>query len=170
MVEASMFLFWLINLRRNPLYMACKYLQVLMFFFDVDGFPETIRCYFDPRLIGGKATALLRTHGTCVWTAPPHRQDKNGLVERRWQSLTKMARSFLTEAKLSKNFWFWVIREANLRLNILPITQQQGGTNNFALMSTTHFEFWCQARLSDFISFWLYWCFPSSQGWQLHLW
>ena len=52
--------------------------------------------------------------------APPPHQDKNGLVERRWQSLTKMARSFLAEAKLPKKFWFWVIYEANLRLNILP--------------------------------------------------
>ena len=87
-----------------------------------------------------KAAALLCTHGTCVCAAPPHRQDKNGLVERRWQSLTKIARSFLTEAKLPKKFWFWAIREANLCLNILPITQQQDGTNDPALMSTPHFE------------------------------
>ena len=52
-----------------------------------------------------------------------------------------MARYFLTEAKLPKKFWFWAIHEANLRLNILPITQQQDGTDNPTLMSTPHFEF-----------------------------
>ena len=76
------------------------------FFIDAGGFPKTIQCDFDPRLIGGKAAALLRTHGTRVRAAPPRRQDKNGLVERRWQSLVKMARSFLADAKLPKEFWF----------------------------------------------------------------
>ena len=52
-----------------------------------------------------------------------------------------MARSFLTEAKLPKKFWFWAIREANLFLNVLPITQQQDGTDDPALISTPHFEF-----------------------------
>ena len=52
-----------------------------------------------------------------------------------------MARSFLTEAKLPKKFWFWAIREANLCLNILPITQQQDGITDPALMSSPHFEF-----------------------------
>ena len=76
------------------------------FFIDASGFPKTLQTDFDTRLIGGKAAALLRSHGTRIRAAPPHRQDKNGLVERKWQSLTKMARSLLTEAKLSKKFWF----------------------------------------------------------------
>ena len=92
------------------------------FFIDAGGFPKTIQCDFDPCLIGGKAAWLLRSHGTRVRAAPPRRQDKNGLVERRWQSLTKMARSFLAEAKLPKKFLFWAIHKANLRLNILSIT------------------------------------------------
>ena len=29
------------------------------FFIDADGFPKTIQCGFDPRLIGGKAASLL---------------------------------------------------------------------------------------------------------------
>ena len=147
--------------------MAYKAPQVLTFvrryeFFLIDAgsFPEIIQCNFDPRLIGGKAAALLRTHETRVRAAPPHCQDKNGLVERRWQSLTEMARSFLTEAILFKKFWFCAIREANLCLNILPITQQQDGTTDPALMSTPHLKF-CGVK-PDYrivflsISFWLY--------------
>ena len=66
------------------------------FFIDAGGFPKIIQSDFDTQLIGGKAAALLRTHRTRIRAAPPYRQDKNGLVEQRWQSLTKMARSFLT--------------------------------------------------------------------------
>ena len=54
------------------------------FCIDAGGFSKTIQCDFDPRLIGGKAAALLQSHGTRVKAAPPRRQDKNGLVERRW--------------------------------------------------------------------------------------
>ena len=66
---------------------------------------------------------------------------KTDLVEQRWQSLTKMARFFLSIAKLPKKFWYGVIREANIRLNVLPITQQQDGIDNPSLMSTPYFKF-----------------------------
>ena len=57
---------------------------LLKFFIDAGGFPKTIQCDFDPRLMCGKAAVLLRSHGTRVRAAPPRQQDKNGLVERRW--------------------------------------------------------------------------------------
>ena len=76
------------------------------FFIDAGGFPKTLQTDFDTRLIGGKAAALLQSHGTRIRTAPTHHQDKNGLVKQKLQSLTKMARSFLTTAKLPKNFCF----------------------------------------------------------------
>ena len=41
------------------------------FFIDAGGFPKTIQCDFDPRLIGGKAARLLRFHVTCICAAPP---------------------------------------------------------------------------------------------------
>ena len=97
------------------------------FFIDAGGFPRTIQCNFDMRLIGGKAAALLRSHGVTVRAAPPSRQDHNGLVERQWAEITKMARSFLADAKLPKKFWFWAIREANLRMNLLLVTTGKPG-------------------------------------------
>ena len=109
------------------------------FFIDAGGFPKTTEFDFDPRQIGGKAAALLRSHGTRARATSPCCQDKNALVERQRQSLTKMARSFLADAKLPKKFWCSAIREANLRLNILPITQKEGSTDP-AFMTTPHFE------------------------------
>ena len=41
------------------------------FSIDAGDFPEIIQCDFDPRLIGGKAAALLCSHGTRVRAAPP---------------------------------------------------------------------------------------------------
>ena len=90
------------------------------FLIDAGGFPETLKCNFDPRLTRGKATALLCSHGTRLCAAPPRRQDKNSLVER---------------------IWFWAICEANAPLNILPIIQQQDGTENPAFISTPYFDF-----------------------------
>ena len=50
-----------------------------------------------------------------------------------------MAHSFLIEAKLPKKFWFWAIREANLCLNILSITQKEGSLDP-SFMMTPHFK------------------------------
>ena len=47
---------------------------------------------------------------------------------------------FLGRRKASEEIWFWAIREANLRLNILPITQKEESTDP-AFMTTPHFEF-----------------------------
>ena len=112
------------------------------FFIDAGGFPKTLQCDFDPKFIGGKAASLLRSHGTHVRAAPPHRQDKNGLVERKWQSLVEMARSFLTEARLPKKFWFWAIREASLRHNILPVTQDPSKPDDVKFWTTPFAEFY----------------------------
>ena len=45
--------------------------EVLQKFFIDASFPKTIQYAFDPRLIGGKAAALLLSHGTRVRAAPP---------------------------------------------------------------------------------------------------
>ena len=92
------------------------------FFIDAGGFPHTMQCDFDPRFIGGKAAKLLRAHGCRIRAAPLDRQSQNGLVERRWQILETMARTYLTSAKLPKRFWFWAVREASRRLNLLPVS------------------------------------------------
>lgn len=91
------------------------------FFIDAGGFPKILQCNFNPQLIRGRAAVLLKSHGTCLRAAPPGRQDFNGLIERKWQSLTVIARSFLAGAKLPKKFRFWAIRKAALHSNILPI-------------------------------------------------
>ena len=66
---------------------------------------------------------------------------KNGLVERRWSLLTSMARSFLADAQLPKKFWYWAIREACVRLNVLPISSNPASTDP-EFLTTPHEAFY----------------------------
>ena len=112
------------------------------FFIDAGGFRKTLQCDFDPKIIGGKAASLLQSHVTAICAAPPNRQDKNGLVERKWQSIVNMARSFLTESQLPKRFWYWAVREASLRHNILPITTNCENPNDAKFWTTPYAAFY----------------------------
>eukprot|EP00531_Pseudo-nitzschia_arenysensis_P008906 CAMPEP_0116127296 /NCGR_PEP_ID=MMETSP0329-20121206/6769_1 /TAXON_ID=697910 /ORGANISM="Pseudo-nitzschia arenysensis, Strain B593" /LENGTH=2217 /DNA_ID=CAMNT_0003621395 /DNA_START=65 /DNA_END=6718 /DNA_ORIENTATION=- len=112
------------------------------FFVDIDGFPGTIQCDFDPRFLGGKAKALLQSHGCRIRAAPPNRQSQNGLVERKWQSLQGMARSLLTDARLPTKFWYWAIREAATRINILPISSNPKDITDRDYLTTPHEAFY----------------------------
>ena len=57
---------------------------IWIFFIDAGGFPETLQCNYDTRLFGGKASALLHSHRTCIRAALPHCQDRNSKVEQKW--------------------------------------------------------------------------------------
>jgi hypothetical protein len=91
------------------------------FFIDAGGFPRRIQCGFDPKFMGGKVRRLLTAHGVRVTASPPNRQSQNGLVESHWKVTCNMARSLLAKAQLPKLFWFWAVREAVQRMNLLPV-------------------------------------------------
>ena len=91
------------------------------FFVDAGGFPTRFRCDFDRRFLQGKVGRLLRSHGVKIGASPPHRQSQNGAVERHWNTAVEMGRAFLAEANLPKRYWFWAVREASIRMNMLPV-------------------------------------------------
>jgi hypothetical protein len=91
------------------------------FFVDAGGFPRRLRCDFDRRFLAGSAGRLLRSHGVRIGASPPHRQSQNGAVERNWNTAVEMARAFLAEAGLPRRYWFWAVREATVRMNMLPV-------------------------------------------------
>ena len=109
------------------------------FFCDAGGFPRKIQCDFDPRFLGGAAKAPLQAHGCCVNAAPLHCQSQNGLVEKKWQTLTTMARTCLTDAKSPTKFWCWAIWEAAVRSDLLPISSDETNPTNPEAL-TTPFE------------------------------
>ena len=91
------------------------------FIIDAGGIPKSIQCDFDSRFLGGRMAAFLQSLRIKVRSAAPRRQSSNGLVERTWRTGVRMARSFLAEAKLPRIFWYWALREAFHRMNMLPV-------------------------------------------------
>jgi len=69
--------------------------QLEAFFAHIGRYPSRLISDFDLKLIGGKAREFLNSLLIHVNAAPAHRQDKNGLAERHWQTIVAMARNFL---------------------------------------------------------------------------
>ena len=44
----------------------------------------------------------------------------NGLVERTWQTLVRMARAYITEKQVGREFWYFAIKHASLMVNQVP--------------------------------------------------
>ena len=87
--------------------------------------PELIRTDFDTKLIGGKVKDLLRKKQISLQAAPPKRQQQNGLVERHWALLVKMARQWLTSSLLPTSYWWFAIKRACEVSNIIKASHKK---------------------------------------------
>lgn len=74
-----------------------------------------------PNSFGGKFRNVPQFNHVRVTAAPPQCQSQNGLMEGAWAVAHQMARAFLTQSRLPKLFWFWVVREAIARMNVVPM-------------------------------------------------
>jgi hypothetical protein len=61
-----------------------------------------------------------------VNSAPSHRQHKNGLAERHWQTIVSMARNGLASAELPSSFWYYAVRRAVEVCNYFPMNIEDG--------------------------------------------
>jgi hypothetical protein len=94
--------------------------QVKQFLIDVNGICKAIRTDFDMKLIGGRVKEFLIEKQIDIDAAPPRQQHKNGLVERSWQSVVKMARNWLASSALPSQYWWFAVKRATEVANILP--------------------------------------------------
>jgi hypothetical protein len=81
------------------------------------------RCFhsdFDQKLIGGKTRKWILESGSRIIATPSNRQSSNGLVERTWQTMVRMARAYITEKQVGREFWFYAIRHAAQMINQVP--------------------------------------------------
>jgi hypothetical protein len=78
------------------------------------------------KLIGGRAREYLNSLLIHVNAAPAYRQDKNGLVERHWQTMVSMARNWLASAELPGIFWYFAVRRAAEICNYFPYHLEDG--------------------------------------------
>eukprot|EP00957_Ditylum_brightwellii_P042477 3216399-Ditylum_brightwellii.AAC.1 len=70
------------------------------------GLPQKKYTVFDQKFLKGECCKYLDEEGVRVTAAPSGRQSQNGLVERAWQMICNMARSYLTDMQIPKHFWF----------------------------------------------------------------
>ena len=71
--------------------------------------PKTFHADFDKKLIGGKALRWIKEAKSRLIAAPSNRQSSNGLVERTWQSIVRMARAYLTVKQQGREYWWFAV-------------------------------------------------------------
>eukprot|EP00804_Cyclotella_cryptica_P021434 CCRYP_005776-RA/>CCRYP_005776-RA protein AED:0.13 eAED:0.00 QI:0/0/0/1/1/1/5/0/1584 len=113
--------------------------------FDTGAYPKTFHTDFDQKLIGGAALCHINQHSHVI-AAPARRQSSNGLVEATWKTIVRMARAFITEKQVGREFWYFSIRHAVYMLNQVPGRMGRKLTTPFELVygvkpdSSTWFE------------------------------
>lgn len=91
----------------------------------------------DFKIIGDHVKNLFRPHtfeqgqdtnftGTHIAGAPQGRQNQNGLSEGNWKYVCNMARNFLTENLLPRQFWFHALKYSVQVSNYLPVKLTNG--------------------------------------------
>jgi hypothetical protein len=100
--------------------------QLECFFAHIGMVPKRLISDFDMKLIGGSAREYLNSLLVHVNAASATRQDRNGLVERHWQTMVSMARNWLASVELPPSFWFYAIRRAAEVCNYFPCKQDEG--------------------------------------------
>jgi hypothetical protein len=100
--------------------------QMEAFFAHIGHLPDRLISDFDLKLIGGKAREYLNSLLIHVNAAPAYRQDKNGLVEKHWQTMVSMARNWLASSELPVSFWYFAVRQAAEVCNYFPYHLEDG--------------------------------------------
>jgi hypothetical protein len=89
---------------------------------DAGSLPHWLYTDFDSKLVAGPTEKFLLEHGCKVRASLNSCQDKNGLVERAWQTAIAMARSYIMDMQMPRHSWYWAIRQAVFVMNYLPCT------------------------------------------------
>jgi len=100
--------------------------QLQAFFAHLGTHPKRLISDFDTKLIGGRAREFLNSLQIHVNAAPANCQDKNGLVERHWQTMIPMARNWLASVELPANFWYYAVKRAAEVCNYFPLQVSDG--------------------------------------------
>ena len=83
--------------------------------------PRKLYTDFDPKLLSAKVTSWYHQQNGMILAAPPEQQHQNGLVERTWQTLSKMARAFINDKQMPRSYWYWAVQHASRVHNVFPL-------------------------------------------------
>lgn len=112
---------------------------------DTGTHPKTYHADFDQKLIGGAALRYINKNSRII-AAPARRQSSNGLVEATWKTIVRMARAYITEKQVGREFWYFAVRHAVIMINQIPGRLGRRLTTPFELVygvkpdSSTWFE------------------------------
>jgi hypothetical protein len=97
---------------------------------DTGTYPKTFHADFDQKLIGGAALRHINKYSRII-AAPARRQSSNGLIEATRKTVVRMARAYITEKQVGREFWYFTIRHAVTMINQVPgrINQVPGRIN-----------------------------------------
>ncbi|KAL7538082.1 hypothetical protein ACHAWF_005990, partial [Thalassiosira exigua] len=96
--------------------------------------PRKFHADFDKKLIGGQALCWIISEGSKIIAANAGRQSSNGLVERTRRTIVQMARAYITEKQVGREFWFFSIHHVAIMLNCVPGRLGRKLTSPFELM------------------------------------
>ena len=82
--------------------------------------PKIIRTDFDTKLMVGNIEKFLIEEKIGLESSPPYCQHQNGLVERTWQEVVKIARNWMTSNLLPSHYWYFTVKQACKIDNIMP--------------------------------------------------
>ena len=80
-----------------------------LFCASAGGLARCFYCDCDAQLFGTAISEYLIDNDSKVVAAPAKCQSSNGLVESHWKTMVHMARAYLTEKQMPRNFWFYAI-------------------------------------------------------------
>ena len=83
--------------------------------------PKYLRTDFDHKLIGRHIQQFIEENDGIIESAPPKLQNQNGVCERNWRTLLKMARNWLASSLLPSTFWWHAIKRASQMANYIPL-------------------------------------------------
>ncbi len=87
------------NLRHDSITSTFK-----QWFIDSGSPPARLYTDFDPKILEVPTSSLLRDHNIILQGAPSGRQNQNGLVECAWETVTCMARAYITDMQMPKSY------------------------------------------------------------------
>ena len=109
---------WIYGMR--SLLSACVVEALEQFRADAGSLPKQFRCDCDQKLLGGGARRWIYSEKSKIIGAPAGRQSSNGLAERAWATICAMARSYMTEKQMPRDYWYHAIHHAGRMMNCVP--------------------------------------------------
>jgi hypothetical protein len=101
---------------------------------DMGNVPRRVLTDFDNKILEGPTATWFRENRIVLQAAPPRRQNQNGLVERAWETACNMARSYITDMRMPREYWYWALRHSFQVMDYLPVTVNGLSTTPFELV------------------------------------